>query len=62
VGEDALATVARLAYPARVVEDETARLGEDRMDRGGLTAAVRRAVVDAQSQLGEALRSRALFG
>jgi aminopeptidase N len=62
LGEDALARVATLAYPARLVEEETARLSEARVARGGLSPAVRRAVVDAQSQLHEALRSRAVFG
>jgi aminopeptidase N len=62
LGEDALARVASLAYPSRVVEDETARLSQDRVARGGLSPAVRRAVVDAQSQLHEALRSLARHG
>jgi aminopeptidase N len=62
VGEDALASVARLAYPARVVEEATAQLSAAALARQDLTPAVRRAMVDADSQLHEALRSRATFG
>jgi aminopeptidase N len=62
VGDDALARVATLAYPSRVVEEDTAALSRAALQRGDLTAAVRRSIVDAQSQLEEALRSRATFG
>ena len=62
VGEDALARVATLAYPSRVVDDEVVALSERVLAEGRLTAAVRRSVVDAESQLREALRSRATFG
>jgi aminopeptidase N len=62
VGEDALSRVTTLAYPSRVVDDEVVALSERVLDSGGLTVAVRRSVVDAQSQLREALRSRATFG
>ncbi len=62
VGEDALATVARLAYPARAVEQDTLELSAAALAREDLTPAVRRAMVDADSQLREALRSRATFG
>ena len=62
VGEDAMARVASLAYPGRVVEDATVELSEAALDGGRLTAAVRRSVVDAESELREALRSRAVFG
>jgi aminopeptidase N len=62
VGEDALSRVASLAYPGRVVEDATVELSEAALSGGRLTAAVRRSVVDAESELREALRSRAVFG
>jgi aminopeptidase N len=62
VGEDAMARVATLAYPARVVDEATADLSAETVARGGLSVAVRRAMVDAESELREALRSRATFG
>jgi aminopeptidase N len=62
VGEDALSRVAALAYPSRVVDDEVVALSTQVLAGGALTAAVRRSVVDAESQLREALRSRATFG
>jgi aminopeptidase N len=62
VGEDAIARVATLAYPARVVEDATAELSAAAVAGNGLSVAVRRSVVDAESELREALRSRAIFG
>jgi aminopeptidase N len=61
VGEDAMARVATLAYPGRVVEPETLSASQGTLERGELTAAVRRAVVDGQSELREALSSRAAF-
>ena len=62
VGEDALATVADLAYPSRVVEGSTTDQSAAALQRTDLTASVRRAMVDADSQLREALASRAVFG
>jgi len=62
VGEDALARIATLAYPSNVVEESTAEQSAAALQRGDLTASVRRAMVDADSQLGEALASRAAFG
>jgi aminopeptidase N len=62
VGEDALARVAQLAYPSRVVEVSTADQSAAALRRNDLTASVRRAMVDADSQLREALASRARFG
>jgi aminopeptidase N len=61
VGEDAIARVATLAYPGRVVEPETLAASQAALERGDLTAAVRRSVVDGQSELREALASRAAF-
>ena len=62
VGEDAIARVATLAYPARIVEEATAELSAAAVAAGALSVAVRRSVVDAESELREALRSRATFG
>ena len=62
LGEDALERVARLAYPARVVEAATAELGARALERLDLSPAARRTIVDADSRLHEALRSRAAFG
>ena len=62
VGEDALARVAALAYPSRVVDAWTAEQSAAALRRSDLTASVRRAMVDADSQLREALASRAAFG
>jgi aminopeptidase N len=62
VGEDALARIAALAYPSKMVEKSTAEQSLVALQRGDLTASVRRAMVDADSQLHEALASRAAFG
>ena len=62
VGADALGRVATLAYPARVVEQGTADVSARTLAADALTPAVRRSVVDADSELREALRSRAVFG
>jgi aminopeptidase N len=62
VGQDALARVAALAYPGSVVEASTAEQSAEALLHGDLTAAVRRAIVDADSELREALVSQATFG
>jgi len=62
VGQDALASIAALAYPSRVVEASTSEQSAAALRRSDLTASVRRAMVDADSQLREALASRAAFG
>jgi aminopeptidase N len=62
LGEDALARVASLAYPGSLVEAATADRSVAALRRTDLTASVRRAMLDADSQLGEALASRAAFG
>jgi len=61
VGEDALERVARWAYPARVVEVATAEHSARSLERDDLSTSVRRVIVDADSRLHEALRSRATF-
>ena len=62
VGEDALAQVAALAYPSRVVEFSTAEQSAVALQHSDLTPSVRRVIVDADSQLREALASRIAFG
>jgi aminopeptidase N len=59
VGADALGRVATLAYPHRVVEERTAQASAQALADTTLTPAVRRSIVDADSELREALRSRA---
>jgi len=61
VGEDALARVAALAYPATLVETSTADQSAAALARTDLSASVRRAIVDADSQLHEAMASLAAF-
>ena len=60
--DDALSRVATAAFPARLVEPATAALGAAALARHDLTPGVRRAVVDADHQLREALHSRELYG
>ena len=62
IGEDALARVAALAYPSNVVEKSTADESAEALQRTDLTASVRRAMVDADSELLEALASQSAFG
>ena len=62
VGEDALGTVAALAYPLPMVSEQTLAASRAALARRDLTPAVRRAIIDAQAKLSEALASRATFG
>jgi Domain of unknown function (DUF3358). len=62
LGEDALARLAALAYPSNMVETSTVEQSAAALQRADLTASVRRAIVDADSELREALASRAVFG
>jgi aminopeptidase N len=62
IGEDALARIAALAYPGDLVEASTADQSAAALRRHDLTPSVRRAMVDADSQLREALASRAAYG
>ena len=62
VAQDALARVAALSYPSNIVDTSTADLSAVALERGDLSASVRRAIVDSDSQLREALASRATFG
>jgi aminopeptidase N len=61
VGEDALARVASLSYPHAVVERSVTAATAHALDRDDLSGAVRRAMVDQQALLLEAVRSRELF-
>ena len=61
VGADALGRVAALAFPARVVEQPTADASAAALAADALSPAVRRSIVDGDSELREALRSRAVF-
>lgn len=60
LGEDALARVATMSYPSRFVGEETLALSRAALD-GDLHQGVRRAIVDQQSELEEALASRRAF-
>lgn len=62
LGEDALARVAALAFPSNMVEQSTADQSASALARADLTASVRRAIIDADSELREALASRSVFG
>jgi aminopeptidase N len=61
VGEDALSRIVALAFP-QVFTAETARLSAAALARTDLTPAVRRSLVDGDSDLREVLASRAAFG
>jgi aminopeptidase N len=61
VGEDALSRVVFLGFP-KVFSEETADLSAAALTRTDLTPAVRRALVDADWELHEALASRRAFG
>ena len=52
----------RSAYPSPVVEQATLDLTEAALARDDLSPAVRRALVDAGSELAEGVRSQARFG
>ncbi|MGE9807453.1 aminopeptidase N [Janibacter sp. G1551] len=58
MGDDAMSRVATLAYPARIVTAETLAASRAALAGDTLTPGVRRAIVDCQSELEEALASR----
>ena len=62
MGDDALQRVAQLAFPSRLVDRATEAVISATLERDGLTAGVRRAMVDSLSELREALASRDRFG
>ena len=61
VREDALARVATMTYPSRFVSERTLELSRATLARTHIDQGVRRAIVDAQSELEEALASRRAF-
>jgi aminopeptidase N len=61
VGEDALARVASLSYPHSLVEQSVTTATTAALGRDDLSGAVRRAMVDQQALLLEAVRSRERF-
>jgi aminopeptidase N len=61
VGEDALARVATLGYPSPVVEQATLDLTRAALERDDVSPAVRRAMVDAGSELAEGVRSQLVY-
>ena len=62
MGDDALQRVAQLAFPTRLVDPETDAVVVAALQSDDLTPGVRRAMVDALSELREALASRERFG
>jgi aminopeptidase N len=62
MGEDALASVVTAMHPTRLVDEQTARASAELLERDDLTASTRRALVDADHELREALESRRRFG
>ena len=61
LGEDALARVATLSYPSRVLEPSVLERSQALLAAPDLSPAVRRAVVDCASELRESLRSLERF-
>ena len=62
MSDDALSRVATVMHPTRVVEPATEAASAAMLARDDLTPGVRRALVDADHELREALQSRKRFG
>ncbi len=62
MGDDALSRVVAALHPTRLVEDGSVLASAAMLARDDLTPGVRRALVDADHLLREALRSRRTFG
>jgi len=62
MGDDALSRVVTALHPTRLVENASAAASEAMLAREDLTPGVRRALVDADHVLREALESRRRFG
>ncbi len=62
MSDDALERVAMVAFPAALVEPETAEIAARALARDDLTPGVRHSIVDADHRLREALASRERFG
>jgi aminopeptidase N len=58
MGDDAVSRVVAAIHPTRLVDDATAASSAALLERDDLTPGVRRALVDAGHELGEALASR----
>ena len=61
MGDDALSRVVTAIHPTRLVDDATAAASAAMLKRDDLTPGVRRALVDADHELREALASRGRF-
>ncbi|AKT51242.1 aminopeptidase N [Arsenicicoccus sp. oral taxon 190] len=61
VGDDAMARVARLAYPVHLAEPATLQASQEAQQRSDLTAAVRRGIVDQETILRQVLASRQTY-
>ena len=61
MGDDALSRVVTAIHPTRLVDDSTAAASAALLERDDLTPGVRRALVDADHELREALTSRRRF-
>ncbi len=61
IGEDALGTIAALAYPMSVVSEATLAASEAALAGSAPTPAVRRSMIDGQAKLQEGLASQAAF-
>jgi aminopeptidase N len=61
MGDDAVSRVATAIHPTRLVDDTTAAASTALLERDDLTPGVRRALVDADHELREALASRRRF-
>ena len=62
MGDDAVSRVVTAIHPTRLVDDATAAASAAVLARDDLTPGVRRALVDADHELSEALTSRRRFG
>ena len=62
MGDDAMSRIVEAIHPTTVVEEGTAVVSGAVLERGDLTPGVRRALVDADHALREALESRRHFG
>jgi aminopeptidase N len=62
MADDALSRVVTAIHPTRLVDEHTARVSAAVLARTDLTPGVRRALVDADHELREALASRRRFG
>ncbi len=61
MGDDAVSRVANAIHPTRLVDDATAAASAALLERDDLTPGVRRALLDADHELREALASRRRF-